>query len=410
MHILLIHQAFVSIKEPGGTRHYEFAKLLAKNGHQVTIIASAVSYLTGKPEHLPNFEEHLNGRLRIFRVYTFPSLHKSFFHRLVAFFSFMISSFTKSVSVNKVDLIWGTSPPIFQSFTAWLISRIKRKPLLLEIRDLWPAFAIAVGVLKNPLLIKLSIWLERFLYRHAHTIVVNSPGFIKHISENGGRHIQLIPNGSDIRIFSAHYDTKAVREKLGWSDQFIALYTGAHGISNDLDILIDAANLLRDYPIIKLVLTGDGKEKTNLIEKAINLNLTNIEFMDPLPKKDMPSLIQSADVCIAILKPIEWYKTTYPNKVFDYMAAAKPIILAIDGVIREVVETAGCGVFSEPGDATALAKHIRNFYQNPGRNQKMGKKGQIYLNAHFERQKIAKKFADMIEEIGKSDGGKNINS
>jgi len=400
MHILLIHQAFASLAEPGGTRHYEFGKLLAEKGHQVSIIASAVSYLTGKPEQLPKFEEQVDGRLRIYRVYTFPSLHKSFFHRLISFFSFMISSFAKSLTIRKVDLVWGTSPPIFQSFTAWLVSKYFRKPYMLEIRDLWPAFAIAVGVLKNPLLINMSVWLEKFLYRNAHTIIVNSPGFIKHISDNGGKQIQFIPNGSDILLFGTPLDTKETRKTLGWSEYFIALYTGAHGISNDLDVLLEAVHHLRDYPEIKLVLAGDGKEKANLVMKANDRKLNNVVFMDPLPKNDTPRLIQSADVCIAILKPIEWYKTTYPNKVFDYMAAGKPVILAIDGVIREVVESAGCGVFSEPGDAAAMARHILDFYQNRKMIQKMGKMGQDYLKTHFERQKIAVKLAEVIEEIG----------
>ena len=186
--------------EPGGTRHHELARFLAGRGHKVSIIASPVSYLTGEIQEGKRIGEDFDGLITIYRSYTYSALHKSFIHRVFSFFSFMISSFFKSISIKNVDLVWGTTPPIFQSVSAWLISRLKRVPFLLEVRDLWPEFAIAVGVLKNPALIKLSYWLEKFLYSHADQIIVNSPGFIELVKEKGGEKISLIPNGADINI------------------------------------------------------------------------------------------------------------------------------------------------------------------------------------------------------------------
>ena len=165
MHILLIHQAFATINEPGGTRHHEFARYLVQAGHQVSIIASPISYLTGQGNQNRSVEFDMNGKIAIYRAYTYPALHRSFFHRLFSFFSFMVSAFIVSLKIKKVDLVWGTSPPIFQSFTAWVVSKLKHVPFLLEIRDLWPAFAVAVGVLNNNFLINLSLWLEQFLYK-----------------------------------------------------------------------------------------------------------------------------------------------------------------------------------------------------------------------------------------------------
>lgn len=160
MHILIIHQAFASLDEPGGTRHYEFARLLAARGHQVTVIASPVSYITGVPTlsavgTFPISQGNREGReeVRILRAQVYSAHHKSFFHRIIAFFSFMISSFGIGISVKNVDLVWGTSPPIFQGVTAWLLARLKRAKFLFEVRDLWPQFAVAAGVLKNPILI-----------------------------------------------------------------------------------------------------------------------------------------------------------------------------------------------------------------------------------------------------------------
>jgi len=401
MHILLIHQAFAALDEPGGTRHHELARYLADRNQRVSIIASPVSYLTGDDSPNSPFTEDKNGFIRIYRTYTYPALHKSFFHRLISFFSFMFSSFFKSISIRKVDLVWGTTPPIFQSFTALLVSRIRGVPFLLEVRDLWPEFAIAVGVLKSPLLIRLSYWLEKFLYRHADRIVVNSPGFIEHVANQGGRNIHLVPNGADVGLFEL-LETHKSRKSLGWEEKFTALYAGAHGMSNDLEVLLESAKELSSNPNIQFALVGDGKEKASLVEKAKMMRLGNIHFLPPVSKKQIGQTLSAADACIAILKPIEMYKTTYPNKVFDYMAAGKPVILAIDGVIRDVVESADCGIFCTPGDPQAIADAIKFLYNNQNRSRQMGLNGRKYLEDHFDREKIAGDLAGLMEEMVKN--------
>lgn len=396
MHILLIHQAFAAIDEPGGTRHHELARYLAAEGHRVSIIASPVSYLTGKTEKNKKVIHDADGLITIYRTYTYPALHKSFIHRIFSFFSFMVSSFFKSLSIHNVDLVWGTSPPIFQSFTAWLVARLKHKPFILEIRDLWPAFAIAVGVLNNQLLIKMSLWLEKFLYKRADQLIVNSPGFIDHIQGKVNRNIHLIPNGADSASFDIN-NADAKNAYPHWKGKFTVLYTGAHGMSNDLAIVLQAAKLLEKNGNINFVLLGDGKEKSNLIKMAQELNLSNLEFCDPLPKSRMPMVISAADACLAILKPIEMYKTTYPNKVFDYMAAGKPVILAIDGVIRDVVEKADCGIFCPPGDAQKMSEAILMLYNNKQMALKKGANGRKYLVEHFDRVTIAEEFLNMVK-------------
>ena len=158
MHILLIHQAFAALDEPGGTRHHEIARNLVEYGHCVTVIASPVSYLTGNASALES--KQVQDGVTIHRAYTYSALHRSFVHRVFSFFSFMASSFIIGLRVKDVDLVWGTSPPLFQGVTAWMLARIKGVPFLFEVRDLWPAFAIAVGVLKNRIIIRASQWLE----------------------------------------------------------------------------------------------------------------------------------------------------------------------------------------------------------------------------------------------------------
>jgi glycosyltransferase involved in cell wall biosynthesis len=326
---------------------------------------------------------------------------------VLSFFSFMASAFLAGLRVRQVDLVWGTSPSIFQAVTAWLLARLKRVPFLLEVRDLWPAFAIAVGVLRNPLLIGASRWLERFLYRRADRVMVNSPGFIEHVTRRGARWVELVPNGADPEMFDPQAEGRAYRAAHGLDGKFLVLYAGAHGLSNDLGVVLDAARLLADQPAIQFALVGDGKEKARLQAQAAGLG--NVAFLPPVPKARMCEVLAAADACLAILKPLEMYKTTYPNKVFDYMAAGRPVVLAIDGVIRAVVEKTGAGLFAAPGSAEQIACAVRALAADPQRARAMGLAGRRAVERHFSRRALAEKLLLVIEDMRGLDGRENIN-
>jgi len=228
MHVLLIHQAFTSGSEAGGTRHYELSRHLNKRGHRVTVMASTVSYLTGaeipSARRSGRVPEYLDG-IEVRRTWTYASLHRSFFTRVLSFLSFMVSSLIGALRVKKVDVVWGTTPPIFQALTAYLVSRLKRVPFALEIRDLWPDFAIEVGVLRNRYLIWASRRLERFLYRHADRLVVNSPGFVSHLTGHGvaKEKIEIVANGVEADMFNPDDRGEQIRSELGIKGKFIAL-------------------------------------------------------------------------------------------------------------------------------------------------------------------------------------------
>jgi glycosyltransferase involved in cell wall biosynthesis len=402
MHILLIHQAFAALDEPGGTRHHELARHLARRGHRVTIIASPVSYLTGKTVQgrVPWVTRQQDDQgVTVLRAYTYAALHRSFVHRVFSFLSFMLSSFLIGMGVKDVDLVWGTSPPIFQAATAWALARLKRAPFVFEVRDLWPAFAVAVGVLRQPLLIRLSEWLEGFLYRHADRVLVNSPGFIQHVKERGATQIVLVPNGAESAMFDPAQKGEAFRRQAGLGSQFVAMYAGAHGMSNDLQVVLEAAALLREREDIVVLLLGDGKDKPKLQQTAVEMGLHNVFFMPPCPKNAMAEALAAADACIAILKPIAMYRTVYPNKVFDYMAAGRPVVLAIEGVIRDVVQGAGAGLCIPPGDPHALAKAVRYLADHPEEGREMGQRGRQAVVQNFDRPALADRLAEILEAL-----------
>ena len=401
IHILLVHQAFAALDEPGGTRHFEMARAFVQNGHRVTIITSPVSYLTGKSAAGRvkwKTRETPQPGLEILRAYTYPALHRSFFHRLLSFLSFMFSSFFIGLGVKNVDVVWGTSPPIFQGWTAWLLARLKGIRFIFEVRDLWPAFAIAMQVIRNPIIIGASKWLEHFLYKHADQLVVNSPGFIPHVTSRGGRNVLLVPNGVDPIMFNPDDDGSVFRQDHDLIGKYVVLYAGAHGVSNDLEVVLSAARLTSTQPDIVYVMVGDGKEKQNLMDLADQWGLKNVRFIPPVAKEGMEVVLAAADACVAILKPVELYKTTYPNKVFDYMAAARPVLCAIDGVIREVIESAHAGLFVPPGNPAALAECVLTLFNNPTSAKQMGANARDYVVKHFNRLTIAASMEKILRD------------
>lgn len=408
MRVLLIHQAFVSPSEAGGTRHFELAQAWARRGNRFLIVASPVSYLSGRRTSTTDRESYLGGRVEVVRAWTPSILHANFFCRVLALASFMLTSLGKGLFCGPLDLVLGTSPSLFQAASAWLVAALRRKPFLLEIRDLWPDFAIDMGVVTNPLLIKSALALESFLYRRAKHIVVNSPAYREILAVDKGvprDKISLVPNGVDPEMFDPDQDGGTLRAELGVApDDFLVTYAGAMGPANDLGVVLEAARLLEDRPGIKLLLAGGGKERPALEARAAELGLDNLVFAGPSPKSEMPRVLAASDACLAILKDIPMFRTTYPNKVFDYMAAGRPVVLAIDGVIRQVVEDAEAGVFVPPGDPKALAAAIEELATDPAKAREMGRRGRAAVVEHFDRRRQAARFIELLADVASGAG------
>lgn len=407
MHILLIHQVFACPDEPGSTRHYELAQRLLKEGNYFTAVASNINYGTDQPFLCRRglVVEYESGGIRVMRAYTYPSLRRSFGWRVVAFLSFMCTSFFAGLRAGPVDLVMGTSPSIFQAVSAWLVAVLRRRPFLLEIRDLWPEFAIDIGVLKNPLLIALSHWLERFLYARATHLLVNSPAYRDYLIDKGipAAKVSSIPNGVDPNMFDPAARGERIRQEWNLDGQFVVTYTGALGLANDIPTILRAANRLRDQTHIHFLLVGDGKERPHLESLAQQLQLPNVTFAGMYSKAEMSDFLAASDVCLATLKDIPMFRTTYPNKVFDYMAAGRPTVLAIDGVIRQVVETANGGIFVPPGDDAALADAVYALSQDRQRAAAMGRAARAYVVEHFNRHQHAAQFLELVQCLARGD-------
>jgi glycosyltransferase involved in cell wall biosynthesis len=403
VHTLLIHQAFTTPNDAGGTRHYELAQCVIAGGDRFSVVASDFGYLSAKrmAGSVAGREEVIDG-IRVLRVATSRSAHRGLAGQLLSFLTFAASSLVAGLRVRSVDVVLATTPPIFQAVSAWLIAAIRRRPLILEIRDLWPEFIIDMGKLKNPVVIWTARRLERFLYKRADSFIVNSPAYVGYLESKGVEptRIALVPNGVSPDMFAdddaVAGNAGAIRARYGLTNKFVAMYAGAMGPANDLEVLLDAAADLRDDERIQIVLVGDGKLRPQLEASARTRSLTNVTFAGPQSKGEMRAFLHAADACVATLQNIAMFRMTYPNKVFDYLAAGRPVVLGIDGVIREVVERAEGGVFVNPGDAQALARAIRRLADDPDRCRELGRNGQAYVRQHFNRRDHGALFTSVL--------------
>lgn len=404
MRILLIHQAFCGPNDPGGTRHYELAQRLIAAGHALTVITSPDSYLTGERKSLQTSASGIQIRF----APTAKGLHRSYTRRVLSFLSFACSSVIKALQMEPPDVIVGTSPPIFQAFSAWMVAAVYRRPFVLEIRDLWPDFAIDLGLLRNRILISLAQSLEQFLYRRSSHIVVNSPAYAEELMKKGvsNEKITVVANGVDISYFEPEDRGEDFRRKFQIEEKFVVMYAGAVGYANDLDCLLRAACRLREHREIVFAIVGDGKELSRLRQRADAERLHNVRFIPAQPKRSMPKVLAAANVCVAMLRNIPMFRTTYPNKVFDYMAAGRPTLLAVDGVIREVVEKSGGGLFVPPGEDRSLVEAILKLYHSPDLREQMGRSARKYVTENFDRDRQAHQFAAVLEGVCPSEAAR----
>ena len=398
MHILLIHQIFVTPAYGGGTRHYELAKYLVQMGHKVTVIASDIDYLSQQKK--PTKETIIEG-ITIKYAKSYSGLHKTILSRALAFLSFSFSSFFLGLNIKNIDIIYGTSPPLFQSISTLLLAKLKRKPFVFETRDLWLDFAKELNIIKQPFLYHGFKKVEKFIYQQSDYLIVNSPGFIPFIKKIvPNKPVTLFSNGVIPEEFHAQ-QTPIVHLKKS-KDQFIVLYTGNIGIANDIETILHTAQILQfEYPKIHFYIIGGGLNFTTFKEHCKSDKITNVSFIASVPKKDIPGIINQANVCLATLKNIPLFGTVYPNKVFDYMAAKKPTILAIKGVIQEVIDQSKGGQSIPPENVEAMTKSILFYYKNSDKCIEHGQNAYHYVKTNFDRKKIAKELESYFLSITK---------
>jgi glycosyltransferase involved in cell wall biosynthesis len=409
MKILLIHQMFLEEDDAGGSRFNEMTKIWVNEGNKITVLAGMMHYNghEKREEYKGKFFVHKpQGEIDVWRCHVAESYNKNFWGRLWGYFSFMFSAIWVGLfkAKGEYDLILVTSPPLFVGVTAYVLSLCKKIPYVFEVRDLWPESAIDTGVLTNRLIIKLAYWLEGFIYKNAKKINVLTPAFKYHLINEKKVHpdkIFFIPNAADFSISDSllkSFDANQLKKQMGWQDRFIVIYVGAHGLANGLFQVLNAAELLADTNVLFLLI-GDGMEKESLIKDLKNRSIQNVVFLDSVPKAEVFKYILISDMGASILKNLPTFKTVYSNKTFDYMACKKPILMAIDGVSRNLVEEADAGCYVIPEDPESYNIVLRNYIASPFLVKRQGENGYNFAKKNFDRKVLAKNYLEILKSI-----------
>ena len=385
------------------------AKIWGEQGHQVTVIAGMVNYITGKkPEQYKGkyffVDKDFYPGVDVLRCHVSEAYNVNFMGRLWAYFSFVFSSIYAGLFLakGKHDVLIVSSPPLFVGITGYVLKLLRGIPFVFEIRDLWPESAIDTGVVTNKQIIRFAYWFEKFIYKKASLINVLTPAFRdKLIAEKGVERekIIMIPNAADFTLaenLMKDFDVKSFRRKHGFEGKFVITYVGAHGVANHLIQIIDAAEKIQDPDVI-FQLIGSGMEKAMLQKEAEKRKLKNVIFVDPVPKHEVYQYIIASDMGASILAKNDTFKTIYSNKTFDYMSCKIPIFLAIDGVSRELVEKAQCGIYVEPENTEDILRGVREAIQKKNQLPEMGQNGYDYAKKYFDRSMLATKYVNEIQ-------------
>jgi glycosyltransferase involved in cell wall biosynthesis len=276
--------------------------------------------------------------------------------------------------------------------------------MVFEIRDLWPESAIDTGVLTNKIVINLAYAVEKFIYKKARLINVLTPAFYNTLRDKKGisnSKLITIPNAADFSLSEdilKDFNKDNFRKEHDLHDKFVITYVGAHGVANHLDQLLDAGKLLEDTPVLFLLI-GQGMEKERLKKKAKEMGVINVRFLDPVPKHEVFKFILASDMGASVLKKVDTFKTVYSNKTFDYFSCQKPILMAIDGVSRELLEKADAGTYVEPENASEYDRIIRSYLINSDRLIEQGLNGYKYAKENFDRKVLATRYLKEIQRI-----------
>jgi glycosyltransferase involved in cell wall biosynthesis len=397
MHILYMVQYFNSPDDPGGSRAYEFAGRWAAQGHRVTLLAGNLNHKTLSTIATPTVAP---AGVTVVRVPTYNRIRGSYARRVVNFLSYAASAAIRALTIRHVDVVYASSTPLTTGAAGWLVAFVKRVRFVFEVRDLWPESAVVAGVLERGAFVRLIERAERFLYARADTVVALSEGIRAGIVERGAAasKVVLVPNGTD--DWTIDQPIRPVASfPLDTDRYFVCTYVGALGRWNSLETVLECARLVADSRV-RFLLIGDGDHRDALRAQAETMGLTNVVFYGVIPKKHVLEYLAASHLCVLCTWRHPFLGTVLQNKIFDYMAAGRPVVAAAQGELAALVEDADCGWVTPPGAPEDLARLVLALSETePQVLQRKGANGRVYVDQHFRRSRLADHALDAMAPL-----------
>jgi len=412
--ILYVSQYFPPEMGAPAARADELSRHWARMGHDVTVLTGFPNHPTGvvpaewRARLRRLYYTQTVDCVRIARTWLWPLPNRKAHERIRSYASFFFSSALRGLNLSRPDVVIGTSPQLLVALSGWWLARSKGVPFVFEVRDLWPESLAAVGAGGEGSVMHRTLGaIAGFLYRRANHIVVVTPAFKDHLIRYWrvpAEKISVVENGVETDLFRANPTAATIRRELigDSDDRFLICYIGTMGMAHGLETLIDAAEELQTtQPNCLFLLIGEGAEKQRIVDMAAARGLTNIKFLGQQARHQIPELVSAADACLVMLKKTDLFKTVIPTKLLEYMACERPVIVAVDGQTRQIVEEARAGIFVPPEDSHALAESIRSLALNANAEirRQMGFNGRQYILSRLSRERTAHDYITVLKKL-----------
>jgi len=404
MRILFLTDNFPPEVNAPASRTFEHCREWVRLGHQVTVITCAPNFPRGVV--FPGYRnrlwqsEEMDG-IRVVRVWTYITANEGVVRRSLDYMSFMLSAILAAPFIGKVDVVIGTSPQFFTVCGAWLVSRMKRRPFVFELRDLWPESIKAVGAMREGVLLRSLERLELFLYRRAARVVSVTHAFKRTLIARGVEEsrIEVVTNGVDTERFRPRPKDRELEARLGLEGRFVAGYIGTHGMAHALETALAAARLVRDGPDpdrFRFLFLGDGAKKQWLQDEARRLGLGNVVFVDSVPKAEVARYWSLVDASIIHLRRTELFTTVIPSKLFECLGMGIPVLHGVEGESAAIVAREDVGLLFRPEDANDLVSGLRRLAGEPELQARL-KANCLRAAPRYDRKAMAARMLEVLE-------------
>jgi colanic acid biosynthesis glycosyl transferase WcaI len=400
--IAYVSHYFVPEPAAPAARVHELARAWVRAGHCVTVITAFPNHPRGRvsPEYRGRLiaTEWLDG-IRVLRNCLYAVPNRGIARRGLDHLSFMLTALLFGLPrLDGVDVVIASSPTLFSALAALIMARVKRVPFVLEVRDLWPEAIVELGLMRPGRGVRLLELLARWLYGQAARIVVVTEAFSTYLAKRGVPRDKLvvIPNGADLQLFSPDVDGEGARARLQLDSRFVVAYIGSHGLSHGLGAILDAAGR---QPDVTYLLVGEGADRDRLLNEREHRGLHNVIMRPSVSKAEVPELYAAADVCLVPLRDVPLFSTFVPSKLFEMLAAGRPIVAAVRGEARSILQRSGGALIVDPEDAPGIVHAVERLRADPELRAQLGRRGRAFAEQFYDRERLAARYLEVLGEI-----------